>query len=97
MTFYLSGAGAYCAFLLFKKFSDKECSKTDPVSWAVIAIAATFWIVVIPLSAVELRTKAKQQAQLNSVLNSNRSSLDLPKTQLEPKKFESNSIFSTES
>ena len=70
MTFYLSGAGAYCAFLLFKKFSDRECSKTDPASWLVIAIASTFWIAVIPLSVLEIRAKAKRQSQLDDLLNS---------------------------
>jgi len=58
MIFYLSGAGAYCAFLLFNKFKDKECSKKDPISWLVVAIASSLWIVVIPLSIIELRTKA---------------------------------------
>lgn len=61
MTFYLSGAGAYCAFLLFSKFSDKECSKTDFTSWLAIVIASTFWLIVIPISLIELKTKAKPE------------------------------------
>ena len=78
MTFYLSGAGTYCAFLLFKKFSDRECSKTDFTSWVVIAIASAFWIAVIPLSVLEIRNKAKRQSQLEDILNSSncRSSLE---------------------
>ncbi|MBE9045928.1 hypothetical protein IQ255_16210 [Pleurocapsales cyanobacterium LEGE 10410] len=67
MTFYLSGAGAYCVFLLYKMFEDRECSKTDRTSWIVIAIASMFWVVVLPLSIVELRTKAKAKAQLDAV------------------------------
>ena len=67
MTFYLSGAGAYCAFLLYKMFEDKECSKTDRVSWIVIAIASMFWVIVIPISIVEIRTKAKAKAQLDAI------------------------------
>ena len=58
MTFYLSGAGAYCAFLLFNKFRDQECSKTDPISWLVIAIASSLWMVVIPISLIEISAKA---------------------------------------
>ena len=89
MTFYLSGAGAYFAFLLFKKFSDRECSKTDLASWLVIAIASTFWIAVIPLSVLEIRNKAKQQAQLDDILYSSNyeSSLEPVESKLE---FESN-------
>lgn len=67
MTFYLSGAGAYCFFLLYKMFSDRECSKTDRASWIVIAIASLFWVVVIPVSILELRAKAQAKAQLDTV------------------------------
>ena len=63
MTFYLSGAGAYCAFLLLSKLRDKECSKTDLTSWLVIAIASTFWLIVIPISLIELRAKAKSKPE----------------------------------
>ena len=85
MTFYLSGASAYCAFLLLKKFSDRECSKTDPASWLVIAIASTFWIAVIPLSVLEIRAKAKRQSQLDDILNSSNygSSLEPVESKLE--------------
>lgn len=80
MTFYLSGVGAYCAFLLFSKFSDQECSKTDPTSWLVVAIASMFWIVVIPISLMEIRSKAKEKQRveaLNSTLNSEASDQQL--------------------
>ena len=91
MTFYLSGAGTYCAFLLFKKFSDRECSKTDLASWLVIAIASAFWVAVIPLSVLEIRAKAKRQSQLDDILNSStsdcRSTLEPVESKLE---FESN-------
>ena len=59
MILYLSGTVAYCLFLLTSKFSDKECSKTDPISWLVIAIASSFWIVVLPISLIELINKSK--------------------------------------
>ncbi len=63
MTFYLSGVGAYCAFLLLCKFKDRECSKTDPTSWMVVAIASALWIVVMPISLIEIRTKARTKAR----------------------------------
>jgi len=59
MTLYLSGAGTYCAFLLFSKFSDKECSKTDPISWIVIAIASALWVIVVPISLIESNRNKK--------------------------------------
>ena len=62
MTFYLSGTVAYGLFLLANKFRDRECSKTDPISWLVIAIASTFWVVVLPISLLEI--KSKSQAKL---------------------------------
>ena len=61
MIFYLSGAVTYCAFLLFNKFTDQECSKTDPISWLVVVIASTFWMLVIPISIMELRIKARKK------------------------------------
>ena len=67
MTFYLSGVGAYCVFLLYKMFSDRECSKRDRVSWIVIAIASVFWVIVIPLSIIEIQAKAKAKAQLDAI------------------------------
>lgn len=63
MTFYLSGAGAYCLFLLFCKFSDRECSKTDPSSWLILTVASTLWIIVLPISLIELMTKAKTKGE----------------------------------
>lgn len=67
MTFYLSGAGAYCVFLLYKMFGDRECDKTDLVSWMVIAIASVFWVIVIPLSILEIRAKNKAKARLDNI------------------------------
>lgn len=67
MTFYLSGAGAYCVFLLCKMFGDQESSKTDPTSWMVIAIASVFWVIVIPLSILEIQTKNKAKARLDAI------------------------------
>ena len=65
MTFYLSGAGAYCLFLLFNKFSDRECSKTDPKSWLVLIVASTLWIIIFPISLIELTAKAKNKPSQN--------------------------------
>ena len=59
MTFYVSGIVSYCLFLVYKMFQDKECSKTDLTSWLVIIVAALFWIVVIPISILEVRSRVK--------------------------------------
>lgn len=75
MTLYLSGAGAYCTFLLFSKFSDQECSKTDPVSWLVIAIASVFWVIVVPISLIEIRSKAKSKESLEEMTTSRSSEM----------------------
>lgn len=60
MTFYLSGMATYGFFLVYRMFQDKECSKTDVTSWLVITIASLFWIIVIPISILEVRSKSKQ-------------------------------------
>lgn len=67
MTFYLSGAGAYGIFLLYRMFSDTECSKTDRASWMVIAIASLFWVIVIPISILEIQSKAQAKAKLDTI------------------------------
>ncbi len=67
MTFYLAGAGVYCVFLLYRMFSDRECSKTDRTSWVVIAIASIFWVIVIPISIMEIQAKTKVKAQLDAI------------------------------
>lgn len=67
MTFYLSGAGAYGIFLIYRMFGDPKCSKTDPTSWMVITIGSLFWLVVIPISLLELRSKFLAKNQLNTV------------------------------
>jgi hypothetical protein len=67
MTFYLSGASAYCIFLLYQMFSDQECSKRDRTSWLVIALASIFWPLVIPLSVKEKRGKAKAKDKLAAI------------------------------
>ncbi len=65
MTLYLSGAVAYCIFLIYKMFSDQECSKTEVISWIVITIASLFWVIVIPISIIEIQSKTKVKAQSN--------------------------------
>lgn len=59
MTLYLFGTGTYCTFLLFLKFKDQQCSKTDLTSWLVIAIASSLWMIVIPISLIEIISKSK--------------------------------------
>lgn len=62
MTFYFSGITTYCLFLIYRMFQDKECSKTDLTSWLVITVASLFWIVVIPISILEVCGKVKKTA-----------------------------------
>ena len=93
MTFYLSGAGIYGVFLLLVKFSDKECSKTDPASWLVLAIASALWIVVAPISLIEISTKLKQKDRFDATrkanLNQNQKYI---KTVLQAEEFDSNTL-----
>ncbi|WP_319420678.1 hypothetical protein [Pleurocapsa sp. FMAR1] len=63
MTLYLSGAVAYCIFLIYKMFSERECSKTEGISWIVITIASLLWVIVIPISIIEIQSKTKVKAQ----------------------------------
>jgi hypothetical protein len=63
MSLYLFGAGTYCTFLVFSQFKDREYSKPDLLSWLVIAIASSFWMLVVPISLIEIGTKAKAQLQ----------------------------------
>lgn len=93
MTFYLSGAGLYCAFLLFCKFGDKECSKTDPASWLVVAIASAFWIVAIPISLVEISTKARPKEQIKTLNSTNLAkNQQYVETVIQTEEFEANAI-----
>ena len=92
MTFYLSGAGAYCVFLLLNKFSDRECSKTDPKSWLVVAIASALWLIVIPISLMELRAKSHAKAKFDAVTKPRISQESLQHFEKTPvDEFESNS------
>ncbi|MGB5636019.1 MAG: hypothetical protein WBM86_25010 [Waterburya sp.] len=94
MTLYLSGAGAYCAFLLFSKFSDKECSKTDPISWLVVAIASALWVIVIPISLIEIRTKAQKKDQLDQMTKPRNSQTITQRIEVngQSKEFDSNTL-----
>ena len=65
MTFYLIGAGIYCAFLIYMMFQDQECSNFDLSSWLVICIASLFWMIVIPVSIAEMSNKDKVQLESN--------------------------------
>lgn len=93
MTFYLSGAGIYGVFLLLSKFSDKECSKSDPASWLVLAIASALWIVVVPISLIEITTKLKQKDRFDPTRkakpNQNQKYIE---TVLQGEEFDSNAL-----
>lgn len=93
MTFYLSGAGLYCAFLLFCKFGDRECSKTDPASWLVVAIASALWIVVIPISLVEISTQVRQKEPIKTLNSTNLAeNKQYVETVIQTEEFETNVI-----
>jgi hypothetical protein len=66
MTLYLFSAGAYFIFMLFSKFSDQECSKTHFISWLVIIFASALWIVAIPISLIEIRSKALAKVRVKT-------------------------------
>ena len=72
MTLYLVCAGTYCACLLFSKFRDRECSKTNSVSWLIVVFASTLWILVVPISLIEIRFKARAKARLEEELTNSR-------------------------
>ena len=59
MTLYFSGTAVYAIFLICRMFQDRECSKTDFLSWTIIALASLLWIVVLPISIMEIQNKAK--------------------------------------
>jgi hypothetical protein len=67
MIIYLTGASAYCAFLIFNLFNDQECSNTDSTSWIAVALASAFWVIVVPISLMEIRGKLKDRGKLNTV------------------------------
>ncbi len=67
MIIYLTGASAYCAFLIFNLFNDKECSNTDSTSWIAVTLASAFWIIVIPISLMEIRRKLQDRGEPNTV------------------------------
>ena len=64
MIFYLSGAGLYGAFLLFNLLGDRECPNSDATSWIAIVIASSLWVVTVPLSLLELSSKAKKRSSV---------------------------------
>lgn len=64
MKLYLVVAGVYFVFLLFSKFSDRECSKTDVASWLLVISISALWILVIPMSLIEIELKARVKASL---------------------------------
>ena len=63
MIFYLSGAGVYCTFLIFNLLNDQECSNTDSTSWIAVALASALWVVVLPISLIEIRAKVMSKTQ----------------------------------
>ncbi len=65
--YYASGSIVYLAFLVIRLTKDLDTSNNDHKSWQVIAIATLLWPVVIPLSYLELRSKAKARAKLDAM------------------------------
>jgi len=65
MTFYLIIAGTYCAFLIYMMSQDQKCSNFDVGSWLVIAIASLLWMIVIPISILEIFKKKSVQLDSN--------------------------------
>lgn len=61
MAFYLLGAGIYFVYLTSQMLMDRKCSNYDLGSWIIIAIATTLWIIVIPVSLLEIFNKNKAQ------------------------------------
>ena len=70
MIFYLSGASAYCAFLIFNLLSDRECSNADLTSWIAVGLASALWIVVLPVSLIEIRAKIKDETKVKTTASS---------------------------
>jgi RsiW-degrading membrane proteinase PrsW (M82 family) len=60
MTFYLFGAGVYCIVLLFNRFKYQKGLKKNPISWLIIFMASSFWLIVIPISLLEILTNSKE-------------------------------------
>ncbi len=64
MTLYLFSASTYFTFLLFSQFKDNESSKMDSISWLVIILASALWILVIPISLIEIRSRTQAKVRL---------------------------------
>lgn len=87
---YLVVAVTYFAFLLFNKFSDKECSKTNFASWLIVILASAFWILVIPIALIEISFKAQAKASLKEMEKSLDSRLGSQQIELVAKEIDSN-------
>lgn len=59
ITIYLFVAGLYYLFLLFNTFKYQKNLKKVPISWLIIFVASTFWMITIPISLLEIITKSK--------------------------------------
>jgi hypothetical protein len=55
---YFATAGWILLILLHAFFTDRAIAKTDRISWTVMLLAATFWIIVLPISLVEQLVKS---------------------------------------
>ena len=58
MVIYFFGVLVASTFWLISFLMDEETAKTDLISWSVIAAASILWPIAVPLSWVELLTKA---------------------------------------
>lgn len=60
MTFYLFGAGAYCTFLVLLMLKEQQNLQAASKEWIVIVIASALWVIVVPISLLEIITKANR-------------------------------------
>ena len=92
MKFYLIVAGVYFLFLLFGKFSDRECSRTNVTSWLIVVSVSALWILVIPISLIEINVKALAKARLEETKESINSVVGDRQTELVEVEADSNNI-----
>ena len=68
MTFYLYVAAIYFAWLIYQMLMDRNCSNWDLGCWITIAIATLLWVIVIPVSILEIFSKDKVRWQTTELL-----------------------------
>lgn len=63
---YLLVGSSYFIFLILLIAKDKESSLKESIHLKVAIIASIFWPLVMPLSILELKAKAKEQARVKA-------------------------------